>query len=165
MKIQRRPFFRLVFINIVLLACTGFFIALPRSKPQMYFMALFVRNIDSSVAWYSKVYTLKQRNRTDNVQRGFKQVNLVGDNMFVELIELSKGVDKTDLLKNAAGGTMINGFFKTGFLVDNIEMTLAELRSLHVKVNGNGIFTDPVNNKKQFQVLDPDGNILQYFEK
>jgi catechol 2,3-dioxygenase-like lactoylglutathione lyase family enzyme len=131
-------------------------------KPS--FIALFVSDIDSSIEWYSKVLNLKQRNRTDNEARGFKQVILKGNHLMVELVQLKRALPSDDVLKNFPQGSTIEGFQKFGMTVKNLDTFHQRLEKLQVRFYGS-IVADPIDNKRTFLVQDPDGNLIQFFEE
>lgn len=128
------------------------------------FAAIYVSNIDSSVTWYKQVFNLTQRNRTDNAERGFKQVVLINDIMMLELVELKKSIRPDSLLRSYPRGTWTQGVYKIGFTVDDMDAAHKELTAKNVKFFGKMV-TDPVNNKRTFLVTDPDGNLVQFFER
>jgi catechol 2,3-dioxygenase-like lactoylglutathione lyase family enzyme len=131
---------------------------------QPYFAALKVKNVDSSINWYSNVFNLKLRDRTDNEQRGFKQANLTNGEIFFELIEQNKSISQETFLKDTYKGYSIQGFAKLGFAVADIEAWHRLLQDKHIRFYGSMV-TDKVSGKKTFLVSDPDGNLLQFFER
>ena len=147
---------------IVVSATLPFLAGAQEIKP--YFSALFVRNVDSSVAWYSKVLKMKVRNRTDAPERGFRQVNLTGDGLLIELIEVDSSLSEERILADQPPKTRIRGFTKFGLVVEDIDKLFAKLKEQHIKFTGRMV-TDPVNNKRTFLVNDPDDNLVQFFEK
>ena len=130
----------------------------------MFFAAVIVKKVDSSIAWYRKVFDLKLRDSTYNDQRGFKQVNLHNDRVFFELIELKKGLDKNQFLTDQFKGYSIQGLRKIGFTVNDLDAWHKRLEALNVRFLGNTV-TDRVSNKRTFLVLDPDENLIQFFEE
>jgi len=134
------------------------------SKLQPFFTGLVVADVDSSIAWYSRVLGLKLRNRVDNEQRGFKQVVLINEEVMIELVELNKSISITSALENQSAGTKIHGFNKFGFSVPDIDSLFQQLAGQGVTFYGKMV-VDPVNNKKTFLITDPDGNLIQFFEK
>jgi catechol 2,3-dioxygenase-like lactoylglutathione lyase family enzyme len=129
-----------------------------------YFHALRVKDIDASITWYCEVLGLNQYNRVDSKERGFKQVNLQNEFMLIELVELVEMVTPDEALKAFAQKTKLAGIHKVRFLVDEIEVFHNKLEKLGVEFYGN-IVKDVVSGNSTFLVKDPDGNILQFFEK
>jgi hypothetical protein len=133
-------------------------------KLEPLFAAVVVKNIDSSMAWYSKVLGLELRNRVDNAGRGFKQAVLINKDIMIELVELTKFVSQDSLLRAQPVGTRILGYNKFGFAVKNIDALYQRFSAMQLKFYGTMV-TDPVNKKKTFLLSDPDGNLVQFFEK
>jgi catechol 2,3-dioxygenase-like lactoylglutathione lyase family enzyme len=150
---------------LLLLSITfiSFFSNSQEDSIKSFFSAVYVTDIERSIEWYSKVLDLKLRNRFDSKERGFKQVNLVNDNILIELVEIDKTIIKDTVLARYPGRTVMAGFYKTGFRVGNIDTFHKKLEGLKVNFYGN-IVNDPVDQKQTFLVKDPDNNILQFFE-
>ena len=129
-----------------------------------YFSAVVVNNIDSSIAWYTKVLGLKLRDRTDAPERGFRQANLLKDDMLIELIEVDSSLAEKEILEKYPPRTRMRGFMKIGFSVQDIDGLFSLLKQQNIKFTGRMV-TDPVNNKKTFLINDPDDNLIQFFEK
>lgn len=79
--------------------------------PELYFSAIIVSNIDSSIAWYTRHLGLKQVNRVVNEEIGFKQSNLQRGKLWIELIESNSTLYKKDTLADHDRRTRIDGFF------------------------------------------------------
>ena len=131
---------------------------------EPYFGAVIVENIDSSVAWYTKILNLKIIKRQENKEAGYKIVNLGNDEILLELLELNSSVSAKTLLEKNPGKKWVTGIMKIGFKTDDIDLTYDNFKSMNLKFRG-GIVTDPDTNKKMFIIIDPDGNYIQFFEK
>lgn len=129
-----------------------------------YFSAVIVSNIDSSVAWYSKVLDLHIRNRTDAPERGFRQANLFKNDLLIELIQVDSSLPENKILERQPPKTRIRGFAKFGLTVKNIDALFSKLKEQNIKFTGRMV-TDPINNKKTFLINDPDDNLIQFFEQ
>jgi hypothetical protein len=148
-------------LSVLLLVVSGIVNA-QDTKP--YFSAIVVSNIDSSIAWYKKLFKLELRNRTDAPERGFIQANLHNDEMLIELIQVDSGLAQKEILEKYPPRTRIRGFMKIGFLVKDIDGLFSLLKKQDIKFTGKMV-TDPVNNKKTFLINDPDDNLIQFFEQ
>lgn len=135
-----------------------------KTKFQPLFTAITVKNIDSSVLWYSQVLQLNLRNRTDNAVRGFKQAILINDGIMIELVELNKSISADTLLKARPAGNQIYGYHKFGMAVSDIETLFKDLSLLNIQFVGKMV-TDQVDQRKTFLIQDPDGNLIQFFEQ
>jgi len=134
------------------------------SKLQPYFAAAIVANIDSSISWYCNMLDLKQRNRFNNAERGYKQAILFNASTMIELVELAKGIPKDSLIKPYPQGSQGMGFSKFGFLVSDIDAIHSELEVKNAVFLGRMV-TDGISKKRTFLIIDPDGNMIQFFER
>jgi len=132
------------------------------SNYQPYFSAVIVHNIDSSTAWYQSVFDLKVRNRINDTERGFRVMILESSTFLLELIENKSFLQQKKILADQPQGTRIEGFFKIGFNVPDIDACLKHLAGL--KIIPERIYTDSDTKKRNFLIEDPDGNLLQFFE-
>ena len=133
-------------------------------KPEAYFSAIIVSNIETSIDWYSNSFGFKVLNKVVSKERGFKQANLKCGTILIELIELKSSLTPKNLLKDHPKKTKIDGFFKFGFLVSDFEKWVTHLKQLKVAFYGS-VVRDPNSNKKTVLIMDPDGNRIQLFEK
>lgn len=131
---------------------------------QPAFTAITVADIDTSIQWYSNVLHLQLRNRTDNLERGVKQAVLHNSETMIELLEFETGISVDTLLGKFPPGAQALGFFKFGFYVTDISKTHDELAEKKVQFVGR-IVTDPIDKRKTFLIADPDGHLIQFFEK
>jgi catechol 2,3-dioxygenase-like lactoylglutathione lyase family enzyme len=156
---MKRSFLITILLSGFILSARG------QTKPFVpYFTALTVKNIDSSIHWYSSALELRLRNRVDNAERGFKQAILVNDGIMIELVELAKGIAPDSVLARYSRGSNFQGFTKFGLAVPDIEKLFKQLSSAGIKLHGKMV-TDPIDQKKTFLVKDPDGNLIQFFEQ
>jgi len=128
-----------------------------------YFSAVIINNVDSSTAWYQSVFDLKIKNRINDTERGFRVTILESPMFLLELIENRSWPAQKKLLADKPEGTRIEGFFKIGFHVPDMNACLKHLAAL--KIIPERIYTDPETKKRNFLVSDPDGNLLQFFEQ
>ena len=135
-----------------------------KQKVTPYFAALVVSNIDSAIHWYTHYLPLKLRNRVDNPQRGFKQANVENEDILIELVELKSSVMHDDAVKSLPQGTRVVGFDKLGFWVADFDACYKEMQSKNARFLGR-VVADQVSGKRMFIVTDPDGNLVQFFEK
>lgn len=131
-------------------------------KYEPWFSAVIVNNVDSSTAWYQSVFDLKIKNRTDDTQNGFRVMIMESSTFLLELIENKAWPDQKKLLAGKPGGTRIQGFFKIGFKVTDMDACLKRLAAL--KIVPGRIYTDSETKKRNFLINDPDGNPVQFFE-
>ena len=131
-------------------------------KYEPYFSAVIVNNVDSSTAWYKLVFDLKINNRINDTERGFRVMILESSTFLLELIENKSWPEQKKLLADKPEGTRIQGFFKTGFKVPDMDACIKRLADL--KIIPEKIYTDSKTKKRNFLINDPDGNLVQFFE-
>ena len=132
------------------------------SKYEPWFSAVIVNNVDSSTAWYQSVFDLKIKNRIDDTQNGFRVMIMESSTFLLELIENKTWPDQKKLLAGKPEGTRIQGFFKMGFKVPDMDACLKRLAVM--KIFPERIYTDSATKKRNFLINDPDGNLVQFFE-
>lgn len=154
--------------NLLLVLCASAIIcahgqstSLPDPKP--YFSAIIVSDVENSIEWYSKNLGFEVLNRVDMSDRGFKQANLKRGSALVELIELNTAISQAELLQNRPQRSRIQGFFKFGFTVSELDSWVEFLTESGVQFNGS-VVEDPNSGQRMVIVLDPDGNRIQLFE-
>lgn len=131
-------------------------------KYEPYFSAVIVNNVDSSATWYQSLFDLKIKNRINDTPNGFRVMILESSTFLLELIENRSWPDQKKLLADKPEGTRIQGFFKIGFKVPDIDACLKRLTGL--KIVPERIYTDAETKKRNFLINDPDGNLVQFFD-
>lgn len=131
---------------------------------EAYFSAIIVSDMDTSIYWYSNILGFEVLDKTESVERGFKQANLKKGNVLIELLELDSSVSQKEVLSNYSKKTKIYGFFKFGFLVSEFDKWIEVLKQAEVSFNGS-VVTDHLSGKRMVIIKDPDGNRIQFFEK
>ena len=123
------------------------------------FSAFIVKDIDTSIDWYTANFEFQVVNQTTLENRGIKMANLKLGNTMIELIESEAAIDPFETKKG-----MALGIFKVGYVVSNFDQWKEHLIALNI-INERQIVTDPNTNKRMLVVKDPDGNRIQLFEK
>lgn len=131
-------------------------------KYEPHFSAVIVNNVDSSTKWYQSIFGLKIKNRIDDTQNGFRVTIMESSTYLLELIENKTWPDQKKLLVGQPDGTRIQGFFKIGFKVPDMDSCLKWLSAL--KIIPGRIYIDSATKKRNFLINDPDGNLVQFFE-
>ncbi len=126
------------------------------------FSAIIVKDVDTSAAWYQAVFGMKIKNRINDTERGFRVVIMEHPSFVLELIENKSWPDQKQLLSGKPEGTRIQGFFKIGFSVADLDRCLEHLASLNIVPAR--IYTDAETKKRNFLIDDPDKNLIQFFE-
>ena len=126
------------------------------------FAAVIVKDVDTSTAWYQAVFNVQVKNRINDTQNGFRVMILESPDFLLELIENRSWPDRNKLLQGQPEGTRVQGLFKIGFKVADMDAYLARLAAL--KIVPERIYTDSETKKRNFLIEDPDKNLIQFFE-
>jgi catechol 2,3-dioxygenase-like lactoylglutathione lyase family enzyme len=127
-----------------------------------YFSAVIVSNIEASSAWYQSVFDLKVKNKIDDPNYGAKVIILESSKILIELLELKSAIAPKTLLEGKTKDAKVQGHFKIGFKVSNMDEWLKRLSTLKITVDR--VYTDSDTKKRNFLITDPDGNLVQFFE-
>lgn len=129
---------------------------------EPYFPAIVVNDLGISVAWYKSLFGLKVKTESADITSGYKVAILESENMMIELMELRGSLPREQLLAGKPEGTQIQGLFKIGFKVPNVDACLKRLSQLHIEVPQ--VWEDKTSKKRNFLIKDPDGNLIQFFD-
>jgi predicted enzyme related to lactoylglutathione lyase len=124
--------------------------------------AVVVSNMDNAVRWYQSVFDLKIKSRIDDPNNAYKVVILESSQLMFELLELKGSIARKDVLAAKGDGIQVQGHFKIGFIVNDIDAVLRHLQTLAIAVPR--VWTDPSTKKRNFLIQDPDGNYIQFFD-
>jgi predicted enzyme related to lactoylglutathione lyase len=124
--------------------------------------AIVVKNVDTSEPWYQAVFKLTVKSRMDDPNGAYKVVILEAPNLMLELIQLKGSVTREEVFAGKPPGTQLQGHFKIGFKVRDIDACLAHLKT--VNVNVPKVWEDKSTKKRNFLISDPDGNYIQFFD-
>lgn len=128
---------------------------------KSFFSAVIVSNMEISVDWCRSIFKLQIKERMNEDGNGFKVVILQSDKFLLELIENKSALDRKKILTSKPMGTQLQGLFKIGFIVDDMDACISHLSSLKIKIDR--VYKDAMG-KRNFLITDPDGNLIQFFE-
>jgi hypothetical protein len=151
-----------IFLLLMIIGCRATCIGQASFDYQPYFSSVIVNNIERSVLWYKSVFSLQVKSETNDVQNGYKVAILEGANFLVELLELKGSLVPATLLEGKGDGTKIQGHFKLGFKVSDVDACLNRLSRLNIEVPQ--VWEDKATKKRNFIIKDPDGNLIQFFD-
>lgn len=129
-----------------------------------FFTALSVRSADASAAWYGKVFGFEVVRRMEPPGRGVRIVLLRKSGALLELVESEAARGPVELEPPLERRFLLHGVFKVGFLVEDLDDAMRRLEGLEVQLRGK-VFTEPDGGFRSLQVEDPDGNVVQVFER
>ena len=134
-------------------------------KPRV--IGIVVSDMETSMAWYTQNLAFERDTVMHFPTSGITVGMVHQGSFFLELVSFKKSIAAKNL-QLPGGSTSINGFFKIGFEVKDLEHLYNHLNSRQVKVvapidalqrpNFDGPWPD-----KYFLVEDPDGNYVQFF--
>ena len=127
------------------------------------FSAIIVKDVAASSRWYQSVFGVTVKDHVADEKNGYDIYILESPYLTLELLQLRGAVSKKDALAGKTDQTEVNGFFKIGFTVPDVDACLNHLRSL--KIDVPQVYTDQKTKKKNFLITDPDGNLIQFFEQ
>jgi len=129
-------------------------------KPS--FSAVVVKDVITASAWYCSVFDMKVKEEMKDGAGAYSIHILESPDFLMELLQLRGSVDKQSALAGKPNGTEIQGHFKIGFKVTDVDACLKKLASLNIDVPQ--VWTDQKTKKRNFLIKDPDGNLIQFFE-
>lgn len=127
-----------------------------------FFTALSVRDLESSKAWYERTLGFAVAREIDGGDRGFRIALLSKPGAALELVEVSGSRALEDLDPPIARRQHLQGVFKIGFRVPDLDRALRRLEALGIPLRGR-VITE-TDGKRSAQITDPDGNIIQLFQ-
>jgi catechol 2,3-dioxygenase-like lactoylglutathione lyase family enzyme len=98
------------------------------------FFALSVADLDASVKWYSEKLGLKVVVQEPRGKTKLVVAVLAGGGLIVELIEHSDSVPLSKAAPAVTDPVLLQGIFKIGVVVDDLDQTLAELKARGVPI-------------------------------
>jgi catechol 2,3-dioxygenase-like lactoylglutathione lyase family enzyme len=116
-------------------------------SPQYF--AVLVADADSSVAWYRRVFGLREVDRSQAPDGAWQIINVAGPSLFIEIIRDSR----------EPATVRGRGIAKVGFAVPDVRAAAAAIGRL-TGVTPR-VLEFPQHGLRLIQVRDPDGNIIQ----
>lgn len=128
------------------------------------FWAVSVPNVDSAAAWYKNVFDLKEASSVSLQDSTFLAKILKGSKIILEIVQVANSNTLADLSLKPGEGHKMQGLFKTGFYVKNIEQAKKYFLGKKVTIVYD-IFVDKGLGAKSFVIQDPYGNLIQVFQE
>jgi len=128
-----------------------------------YRTALSVSNVNEISSWYQTVLGFQFARRVDFDEYGVHVIFLESDGFGLELIEKRGSASKKERMPDLGDVSLLHGFMKFAFLVENIDEFADALKAKDVKII-HDVTDDPEDLSTWMIVADPDGNLIQFFE-
>jgi hypothetical protein len=132
------------------------------SGPQ--FFALSVADLDESVRWYQTNFGLGIAKTINSPDGNVRIAILRSEDLLIELLQHKESVPARNCNPKPADGYLIQGVFKVGFYVKNLDRIIKELKTRKVEFD-----TDLIESKdlkmKFVLIRDNSGNTLQIFQQ
>lgn len=122
------------------------------------FLALSVPDAEASAKWYGRAFGLKVASRPPGTNK-IAVIILEGDGLVVELIQSADARSRAD-----QDPTRVQGLFKAGFIVDDLEVVLARLKAEGI-APAYGPYPAKDGQRANLIVRDNAGNLIQVFGK
>ncbi|MES1241508.1 MAG: VOC family protein [Acidobacteriota bacterium] len=127
------------------------------------FVALSVADLDREVAWFRDVlgFSVHSQGVAPNNEK-IRFALLQQDSALVELLQLPDAKPRAEAAPGTTGAHQIQGFFKSGFVVKDIDAAYKRLKALGISF-AYDLGQPPNGPYRSFGVRDPEGNLLQFF--
>ncbi len=136
---------------------------LAHAQPKGTFIALSVADAAASARWYDAMLGFHVVKRIDPPNERV-HVLMEGAGTFLELLEHPTAKARTAWHPDAKESFDVRGIFKAGIVVEHLDRLLQTLRDRKVEIR-HGPFDIPELKVRSFIAVDPDGNLLQFFER
>jgi catechol 2,3-dioxygenase-like lactoylglutathione lyase family enzyme len=126
------------------------------------FVALSVRDLDASVKWYTETLGLTATRLPPHEVS--KAAILRGPGLLIELVQHGESFPLESRLPGLQGRYIVQGIFKVGVFVDDIEATVKRLEAKGARFKGR-LYTDETTGVRSHLLLDNEDNVIQLFEE
>ncbi|HWC20566.1 MAG TPA: VOC family protein [Terriglobales bacterium] len=128
------------------------------------FVAISVPDLDASTNWYEETLGLGIVKHAVSPDKKSAVTILQGNGLSVELIWLADAVSLSKIAPALHGSHEVQGIFKAGLFVDDLDAALTQLKSRRVSLAFDPFF-DASMQCRMFAIHDNNDNILQFFGK
>ncbi len=125
------------------------------------FVAVSVADLDRIVAWYRDTLGFRVHSQGTIPGGKIRFALLQQGNTLVEVLKLPDSKPRNKAAPGY-GEAQIHGFFKSGFVVADIDQVYAAIRQQGVSIPYE-IVRPPDGPYRTFGIRDPEGNLIQFF--
>lgn len=126
------------------------------------FIAVSVADLDKQLAWYTDTLGFSVYSRGEIPGRGIKFALLRSGSALVELLQVPSSRSRAEAAPSVNDASQIQGFFKSGVVVPDVEATYNSLKAKGVKFAFE-LSKPPSGPYRVFGLTDPEGNLVQVF--
>jgi catechol 2,3-dioxygenase-like lactoylglutathione lyase family enzyme len=127
------------------------------------FFALSVADMNATAKWYSEKLGMKIVMQQPKREKIAVTV-LESDGLIVELIQNDNSLPVSKTVPGLQSKELIQGSFKTGFIVNDFDKTLATLKARNVEI-AFGPYPARAGQRANVIIKDNEGNLIQLFGK
>ena len=136
----------------------------PLKGMRPYLVAISVKSLDESAAWYSGVLGLRLVEKKDFPDHGLSIALLESEGFRLELVQLKGSVASIDCAPDPSNPASLQGVGKYAFQVDDLSDVVSTLKKRGAQIFRS--FSDAAKPRETSVIIkDNDGNWIQFFQR
>ena len=96
--------------------------------------------------------------------RGIEITLLERTGALLELVEIADAAPLSEAAPEVERRQFVHGVYKIGFLVEDLDQLIERLKTLEIALRNDPV-VEPDGGLRSLQIVDPDGTIVQVFER
>ena len=132
-------------------------------KAEGSFFAIYVPNLEASVKWYSENLGMRVVLEAPRTEK-FGLAILEGSGFMIEIVQSEKAIPLQDAAPSLDSKTSIQGIYKIGVLVDDLEKVVSLLREKQIPI-AMGPFPTRPNRRSNLAIHDNNRNVIFFIGK
>ena len=128
------------------------------------FIALSVANLERVVTWYCDTLGFHVFSIDTISNKTIRFALLQHGNALIEFLQSLDAKPRVQVAPQTTDSYQIHGFFKSGFVIQDIDAAYHHMQSLGVNFEYK-LIHPPNGPYRSFGLRDPEGNLLQFFGK
>lgn len=135
----------------------------PQKDMNGAFIAISVEDMDRALEWYQTVLGYEITAQGERPPPNGKAALLRKGHHVIELQARLDAAEKHGLSGGIKNAHESFGIFKLGFTVGNLDGTFADLKTKNVTFAHGVVDAHPNLGMRTFTIVDPEGNMIQFF--
>lgn len=127
------------------------------------FYAIYVPNLEASVKWYSENLGMRVVLEAPRTEK-FGLAILEGSGFMIEIVQSEKAIPLQNAAPNLDSKTSIQGIYKIGVLVDDLEKVISLLQEKKIPI-AMGPFPTRPNRRSNLAIHDNNKNVIFFIGK